>query len=281
MNRDARVKLAQETIKIIEDGYYIVNNQQVDIKADLTNSLTNTILYKPGEFEPLLNSLTLDSAAPVPEISVTNESTLQAAKRSLDKNSRICCLNFASAKNPGGGFLSGSQAQEENLARSSGLYYSISNKMEMYHFNRKLDSCLYSDHLIYSPNVPVFRDDQGTLLTEPYIVSFITSPAVNAGAVRRNESHNIDKINDVMKHRARTIFIVAAAHKCDVLILGAWGCGVFENIAYDVANIFMNIIKTEVDLVRSFKKIIFAIYGGSTRKDNYRAFVDVINKPIA
>jgi len=38
---------------------------------------------------------------------------------------KTLCLNFASAKNAGGGFLGGSQAQEESLARSSALYATL------------------------------------------------------------------------------------------------------------------------------------------------------------
>ncbi|MCP4113573.1 MAG: TIGR02452 family protein [Desulfobacteraceae bacterium] len=49
-------------------------------------------------------------------IEVTTESTLEAAHRLIKEYNcnHIACLNFASAKNPGGGFSSGSQAQEES-----------------------------------------------------------------------------------------------------------------------------------------------------------------------
>jgi len=70
-------------------------------------------------------------------------------------------LNFASAKNPGGGFLGGGSAQEESLARSSGLFPCINQMQQMYETNRAYRSCLYTDHMIYSPRVPVFRDDEG------------------------------------------------------------------------------------------------------------------------
>lgn len=55
---------------------------------------------------------------------------------------------------------------------------------EMYEYNRKLNTGLYSDYMIYSPDVPVFRDDEGMLLRKPYMISFVTSPAVNSGISR-------------------------------------------------------------------------------------------------
>src|SRR6185437_10556724 len=99
---------------------------------------------------------------------------------------RVLALNFASARHPGGGFLKGSQAQEESLARASGLYACIAPLRGMYDANHRFRSCLYTDHLIYSPDVPVFRADNDSLLDHPYPVSFVTAPAVNAGAVRTN-----------------------------------------------------------------------------------------------
>ena len=66
--------------------------------------------------------------------------------------------------NPGGGFLSGSQAQEESLARATALYPCLAQMTEMYETNRQLNSPLFTDNMIYSPEVPVFRDDDDILL---------------------------------------------------------------------------------------------------------------------
>jgi Uncharacterized protein conserved in bacteria (DUF2263) len=50
-----------------------------------------------------------------------NVSTPQAAERLVREGRAVAALHFASAKHPGGGFLSGARAQE-SLARASGLY---------------------------------------------------------------------------------------------------------------------------------------------------------------
>jgi len=99
------------------------------------------------------------------------------------------CLNFASARHPGGGFLGGAQAQEESLARTSGLYACLTSAhcKKMYLINQQNKSCLYSHRIIYSPDVPVFKDDDGAILDEWYSMNFISAPAVNAGVVRKRD----------------------------------------------------------------------------------------------
>src|SRR5205814_6075588 len=114
---------------------------------------------------------------------VTNETTLDAARRLAAEGHRVVALNFASARHPGGGFLKGAIAQEESLCRSSGLYESLRDH-EMYRYHAPMPGGMYTNYAIYSPDVPVFKNDDGELLAEPYLCSFITSPAVNAGAIR-------------------------------------------------------------------------------------------------
>ena len=135
---------------------------------------------------------------------VANKTTLQGSARLVvsEEDSRLGVLNFASARNPGGGFLAGAQAQEESLARSSGLYQSLLKCQSYYHYHRVHRSGLYSDRMIYSPHCPVFRRDDGVLLEQPYCVDFITAPAPNAGSVLQNQPSLAAEIESVLRERA-------------------------------------------------------------------------------
>jgi uncharacterized protein (TIGR02452 family) len=169
--------MATETMAIIEaDGYRSPGGRDAQIGASVRAAVAGTRLYAPAEKIPA--SLPADRGAPVTE--VTDETSLSAARR---LGADVACLVFASAKNPGGGFLSGAQAQEESIARSSALYPCQTAAREFYDFHRRQGDLRYSDHVIYSPGVPVFRADDGALLDEPYAVSFLTAAAPNLGAI--------------------------------------------------------------------------------------------------
>jgi len=274
MKKTKRASIAQETVKIIKEGYYFSEEgTQINISHDIKQCQANTTLYSPDEFDK--QAISTQFVPQTTEIEVYNDTSLSVARQMVNegKYQHVVCLNFASAKNPGGGFLGGSQAQEESLARSSALYGSLLKMKEYYEYNRKGKSCLYSDYMIFSPNVPVFRDDAGKLLQQPYLLSFITAPAVNAGAVRKNEPNNVDKIKSVMISRAEKVLSVVAYHHCDALILGAWGCGVFRNDPVDVAEMWFTLLKENDLFVNRFKKVSFAVIDGQKR-GIYQTFVD-------
>lgn len=276
MNRQQRAQLAEETVAILNDGMYLSpNGEPVLINDVLHAAITNTVLYRPTEYDKLLAQISTQAAVEQTMLHVSNRTTLDAAQDLADVYPAIACLNFASAKNPGGGFLSGSQAQEESLARSSGLYATLQTQPNFYAYHRRGSSSLYSDHVIFSPNVPVFRDDDGTLLNTPWFTSFITAAAVNAGAVRQNEPAHVGHIIPTMEQRTRMVLGVAALHKCDALVLGAWGCGVFQNDPATIATIFKNEL-AQPRFRQRFRHIEFAVYDSSPQQATFATFKRIL-----
>ena len=213
---------------------------------------------------------------------LSHETTLEGAAGLARSGAyqRVGVLNFASARKPGGGFLGGARAQEESLARSSGLYPSLLTCPAFYEFHRAQETCLYSDRMIYSPACPVMRDDAGAWLPAPYLVDFITSPAPNAGVIARNEPDNLGRIPATLLERAGKILALAAHQRCDALVLGAWGCGVFLNAPTTVASVFHGYLRPGGAFYGHFRHIRFSIYDsafGHPVHDAFaRRFADVL-----
>ncbi|MGL4609111.1 MAG: TIGR02452 family protein [Trueperaceae bacterium] len=270
MNRNQNAVIANETIKILEQGFYTNSTgNRVNIREKLEHSKTNTKLYTPEELSTLMGLL--ESTSRPTRIEVTGETSLEAAKRLTSAFvEKVICLNFASAKNPGGGFLGGAQAQEESLARSSGLYASLITQQQFYDFHRKQGNLLYSDHMIYSPDVSVFRDDSGALLGASYVLSFITSPAPNAGAISKNTPGRSKDVKETLELRAAKLLALAVSLGYSRIILGAWGCGVFRNSPLEVADIFKHHL--EGMFKGQFTEIVFAVFDNTKDQNVIGAF---------
>ena len=250
MSRASRAALARETVAILDaGGYQFEDGTTVDLAARIRDCVFETVLYEPEAVERLMEEARAPGRGKVEStISVHNETTLQGA-RSLaqEGHDKIGVLNFASAKNPGGGFLNGSQAQEESLARSSALHASLMTAPDYYDYHRSRNDPLYSHRAIFSPGCPVFRDDDGTPLREPLLqVDIITCPAPNAGAVKQNRPESTALIPGTLRERAAYVLALALHKDCDALVLGAWGCGVFQNDPEMVARIFSDLLQGEV-----------------------------------
>jgi uncharacterized protein (TIGR02452 family) len=250
--------LANETLRIIADGRYSTKHGVVEIGDAIRSAVTGTVTYEPGDV-----AARQSGGAPSHRLEVTNETTSAAGRRLAidEKESRVCVLNFASARKPGGGFLGGAKAQEEDLARGSALYACLEPQRTYYDANRKHSSTLYTDHVIYSPDVPFFRDDRGGLVGPPAMLSVITAPAPNAGAI--DESERAD-VKLTLERRAGIVLEIAAKHGHRVLVLGAWGCGVFRNDPREVASTFKMHLGARYG--GAFDRVVFAVWdrGGAT-----------------
>ncbi len=262
--------IATETVDVMTRGEYRApSGRAVALRGLIDASVSGSRLYRPSDFDGTdLGWAVRDGR---PSVEVTAETTGSAARRLAKADPSVCALNFASARNPGGGFLRGAKAQEEDLARCSALYATQMPHSGYYAANRAERSLLYTDHLIYSPQVPFFRDEALALLEEPFVASVITTPAPNAQECLRTDPTEAmrERIRETLLRRALQVLRVAAHHGHRTVVLGAWGCGVFGNQPHEVAAAF----DLALGVITAFDRVVFAIYeGASGRGLNLRAF---------
>lgn len=250
---------AQETLSIIERGTYINKNDDcVNVKNVIEDARNRSVYFSSESLEELIHELEFRKEYNT-KIEVVHEDSISCVLRLARENETdVMCLNFASAKNPGGGFLNGALAQEESLAVSSSLYDCQMNAFEFYETHRNMKSCIYTDGMIYSPNVPVFRNNKGELLDTFVPVDFITSAAVNTGVVVRREPEKATLIQAIMEKRIEKMLSLCIKHNNKTLVLGAWGCGVFQNDPEVIAQLFFEQLNGKFK--NKFKRVVFAIY---------------------
>ena len=199
------LKIKSENDKIFK------NNSYPDMQSEVFQDVTAQSVQRTWEFQ-------------ISEYLICTDTISAILKYGRGKT---IALNFANAMYAGGGYILGGNAQEEALCRASMLYYTIKTAKTYYHANRLHVLPDYTNHMIYSRNVPVIRDNSGNLLESPEICDFITCPAVNRTFAKFLFSQK--KLNLIMEQRIENIIRLCAVHKPDVLILGAFGCGVFGN----------------------------------------------------
>jgi uncharacterized protein (TIGR02452 family) len=273
---DPRLKvIAADNEILIDQGFYRYQDSgMVPIADAVQRAVRDTRCYGPEDLDRLLDDLPSRAGRPWAWIEVTAEKSLQAARRvrGEEGGGTVGVLNFASANKPGGGYLTGARAQEEDLCRCSSLYRCLLQASSYYATHRARHDPFYSHRVICSPDVPVFRDEQYRLTPAPFPVTFLTSPAPNAGEISRDAPQRLPRVSAVLTARVAMILAVASHHQVDDLVLGAWGCGVFRNEPGDVAAAFRTHLTTDGRFARQFRRIVFAVYDPRPAHPNLTAF---------
>ena len=251
---------------ILEGRYPGPDERAVDWQAAVAAAVAGKVSIPPDA------ALPKPARGPVGEtrVTVTNETTLGAARRLIDSGLRPLALNFANGVHAGGGFLGGARAQEEVLCRSSALFATLTGD-RMYDAHRRYAPAVSSDWAILSPDVPVFRHDDGTPLDRPWILSVLTCAAPYAPAVGQPAS------GDLLKARIERVLAIACAYGYDTLVLGAWGCGAFGNDAVRTAVDFRAALAG--DLGDVFREVVFAIADWSPERRFLGPFRDAFASP--
>lgn len=258
----AQIKQSEEWMSAID---YSIHNQQF-IPASAIISISD-----------------MQKADKPANIIVSQLRSLEAAAQYIGK--RTAVLNFASATNPGGGVEKGASAQEECLCRVSTLYPCLADqkmRASFYTPHRKNGNALHNDDIIYTPNVLVIKDDDHNLLSEPFSVDIISCAAPNLREQPSNQYNTGDTVKvqisgdellTLHEKRASKIFSSAIANGVEILILGAFGCGAFQNDPHIVAQAYKNVLP---DFAHYFHTIEFAIFCNAKNIENYQVFLSIV-----
>ncbi len=255
-------KLAVEAASL---GYYLNEaGEKVDWSAQVSHARAAKKSISPDAVLPGWDG----ALFPGTRVQVCNETTLQASRRFFQSGLRPLALNFANGVRPGGGFLNGARAQEEVLCRSSALYSTLVDD-PMYDYHRDRPQPDSSDWVIYSPDVPVHRLDDGSALDNPWLLSFLTSAAPYAPVIGQPES------GDLLQRRILRILSVASAYGHEAIVLGAWGCGAFDNDPYRTAVDFREALESEFR--GHFSDVVFAVTDWSEERRFLGPFREVFS----
>ena len=251
MNREKLIEIYQDT-KLICQDITIPKTEKVTFSDDTKQAGIHTdFIEKSGNIlvEPI------DTVSAITKYS---------------KKGKTAALNMASSRRKGGGVENGAMAQEECLFRCSNLF--------------TIEDNLYpisSDQYIYTHNASFVKDKDYNRI-DPILSDVITIPAINLNTNYRKVVHSYKEFgysNDENGYESLTLdkmfYMInsAALNGCDNLILGAWGCGVFNNNPNTIAKLFKKTLEGG-ELYKLFDNIVFAIINDrNSVGNNYEVFL--------
>ncbi len=269
IGRDTAAGLGRSAVEAIERGYYVFGNaQKVDWSREVAAAKRSTVSIPPDAPLPVRDATNFAET----RIQVANETTLAAGLRLVQAGMRPLALNFANGIHPGGGFLHGARAQEEALCRCSALYTTLAGDA-MYREHAKRSRPDSTDWAIYSPDVPVFRTDDGREIAQPWLLSFITCAAPYAPSIGQPEA------SALLRLRIQRVLAIARAYGHTALVLGAWGCGAFGNDPVRTAADFREALEHTFN--GAFGDIIFAITDWSPERRRLGPFREAFSARTA
>jgi uncharacterized protein (TIGR02452 family) len=265
ITRDLAIYRTRVIKDAVEQGIYEdAAGNQVDWRSDIVEAGVAKRSTPPWhELSPVNPGMSQPT-----RVRVSNETTLVAAIKLVDQGLKPLVLNFANGVVPGGGFLSGSRAQEETLCRSSSLYWTlVGDPMYLHHSYR--DEPDSTDWAIVSPRVPFIFSDTQQPLPQRRHLDVITSAAPYAYTVGQPRSRSL------LQSRIHRVLHIANALGYESLVLGAWGCGAFGNDPATTAADFKSALTGEFR--HCFSDVVFAITDWSPQRRFLGPFRDAFS----
>ena len=294
--RQKNIAMLNETLDILDRGWYMAGSQKVPVKLT-REQMEEARVFLPRELEGLFSEnassgfedsdtqVQAEDVKPAKpgkrcSYSCVNEDSFQAAlkrqKSAANGEMPVLVLNLANPFNPGGGVRNGARAQEEDLCRKSSLLLSLEGRKAMpyYDYNNSANTAMGTDALIIHPYVEVIRDEKGEFLPESVVVAVLTcaAPILRGGLGRMS----MEAYEQLMLGRITGMLKAAAFCGYRKLVLGAFGCGAFNNDARIVSDLFYRALKElELDGKKErelFDSIDFAVMDRSEEQYNFTEF---------
>ncbi len=262
-----------------------------DSNKEIFNSwpsyLGNRDEHLKGEYYDKEFTVNVPTQSTKTQTSCVNSDCVDVAKNLIEEGLNPAILNLASRISPGGGYHKGTSAQEESLCQMSTLslsLYQFGNPKYKHIRESGVKVNLEKQYPmdlnyggIYSPNVTFFRNNSNnfySLRNNPFTCSVISVASLsnrqkndftNDEGMYFNANGTLTKDGELIElNKIRTIFRIALDNNHDSIVLGAFGCGVFNLLPSEVSELFKNVLD-EPEFKNKFKKVVFAIYERPTR----------------
>ncbi|MDO4977122.1 MAG: TIGR02452 family protein [Eubacteriales bacterium] len=274
----------EDRIRVFEDTQKWIKTDQ-DLSKAVASSKKKTEVFYEDQY-PVFDA----GKEREEQIYVTKERSFQAAMRLASDNAgaKIAVMNFANAFHAGGGVTKGASAQEESLCRCSTLYpllYRRTLRDTFYRYHHKLNTPKASDSLIYTEDVVICKTDESLpqrMDKKDWVnIDIITIAAPDlrmksnlyAEIVGSGTYMNDAELFGYHVKRAIHMLTVAASKGANILVLGAFGCGAFQNNPEVVAKAY----KTALEVFpKVFDEVVFAIYTSAKDQKNYMTFRNIL-----
>lgn len=207
-----------------------------------------------------------------PAVCIVNNDCIDVTRALTDlyKEDKVAMLNMANSVQPGGHYLLGQLAQEESIFYRTNIYKfldpeNMSGEDDFVHKHYPLSNV----GGLYVPNVLAIRRSESSsyALCEAFHINVICVAGLD---MRYSGAYFHDTHGVVIKNKIRSIFRIAIEKGQTILVLGALGCGAFNNNPRIVAGFFKEVIQETKGF---FKAIVFSIY---SEKRNKIIFIIII-----
>jgi len=283
-DRSRELNMIQETMQILEQGYYVKDGKKIQLKLS-RKEMEEIQVYLPKDVKKYSNQRNFNPPYVMGRCGYgcENKDSFSLARERVtheylyDKDlPKILVLNLANAVHPGGGVRRGARAQEEDLCRSSSLLMSLESKAaeQYYNYNKSLHTKMGSDALMITPQVEIIRDENGELLDDTVVVSVVTcaAPMVSYGKEGMSDADYKQMVFERITGLLKSVAYLGYKN----LVLGAWGCGAFGNDAAVISDLFYSALKnldynghSQKDL---FRRIDFAVLDRTKNQYNFKKF---------